>query len=149
MEIIKLRDRIECNIGKFLMLNRIILGVFMMGCCLSTRARCPPSLRGFYLKLAVVGTLWFMSLPILTWVVNILIPYHMRHRAVGVYGAILQTTGIVLLSWLVTSHSTNYHKLSHLSSTKENLTETLSRRESGIKEEPQTWIFGKTKVRLD
>mmetsp|Transcript_33091 Transcript_33091/g.36899 ORF Transcript_33091/g.36899 Transcript_33091/m.36899 type:complete len:488 (+) Transcript_33091:48-1511(+) len=135
--------------GKFLMLNRIILGVLMMACCLSTRARCPQSLRGFYLQLTIIGTFWFMSLPLLTWVVNIFVSYHLRHRAVGVYGAILQTAGILLLTWLVTSHSTSYHKLSHLSSTRENLTETLSRRSSGMKEEPQTWIFGKTKVRLD
>ena len=134
--------------GKLLMLNRIILGVCMMACCLSTRMRCTPSLRSFYLQLTVIGTLWFLSLPILILIVNSLVPYHMRHRAVGIWGGILQTSGILLLSWLVTSHSTSYHKLSHLSSTRENLTDNLSRRSNGI-EEPQTWIFGKTKVRLD
>ena len=134
--------------GKFLMLNRIILGVCMVACCISTRMRCPPSLRPFYMQLAVIGTIWFLSLPILTWVANTSVPYYMRHRAVGVWGAILQTSGILLLSWLVTSHSTSYHKLSHLSSTKENLTESLSR-SSGRKKESQMWVFGKTKVRLD
>jgi len=134
--------------GKFLMLNRIILGVLMMACCLSTRMRCPPSLRSFYLQLTVIGTLWFLSLPILTWIVNTVVPYYMRHRTVGVWGAVLQTSGIILLSWLVTSHSTTYHKLSHLSSTKDDLTDTLARRSSG-KGESQAWIFGKTKVRLD
>jgi len=134
--------------GKLLMLNRIILGVLMMACCLSTRMRCPPSLRSFYLQLTVIGTLWFLSLPILILVVNLMVPYYMRHRTVGIWGGILQTSGILLLSWLVTSHSTSYHKLSHLSSTRENLTDSLSRRSSGI-EEPQTWMFGKTKVRLD
>eukprot|EP00534_Pseudo-nitzschia_fraudulenta_P004395 CAMPEP_0201128934 /NCGR_PEP_ID=MMETSP0850-20130426/35278_1 /ASSEMBLY_ACC=CAM_ASM_000622 /TAXON_ID=183588 /ORGANISM="Pseudo-nitzschia fraudulenta, Strain WWA7" /LENGTH=453 /DNA_ID=CAMNT_0047398273 /DNA_START=81 /DNA_END=1442 /DNA_ORIENTATION=- len=134
--------------GKFLMLNRIILGVCMMACSLSTRMRCPPSLRSFYMKLTLIGTTWFLSLPLLTLIVNTLVPYYMRHRAVGVWGAVLQTSGIVLLSWLVTSHSTSYHKLSHLSSTKENLTDSLSRRSDG-KEGSQIWAFGKTKVRLD
>mmetsp|Transcript_13829 Transcript_13829/g.32302 ORF Transcript_13829/g.32302 Transcript_13829/m.32302 type:complete len:485 (+) Transcript_13829:93-1547(+) len=134
--------------GKFLMLNRIILGVCMMACCMSTRMRCLPSLRSFYMQLTVVGALWFLSLPILTWIVSMFIPFHLRHRVVGVWGAVLQTSGIVLLSWLVTSHSTSYHKLSHLSSAKETLTDSLSRSSNGGGE-PRTWMFGKTKVRLD
>ena len=135
--------------GKLLMLNRIVLGVCMMACCLSTRMRCLPSLRLFYLELTVIGTIWFLSLPILTVVVNMLVPYHLRHRCVGVWAAIFQTSGIILLSWLVTSHSTSYHKLSHLSSTSDNLTDALSRRSDGNGEQPRTWMCGKTKVRLD
>merc|ERR1719343_320832 len=110
--------------------------------------RCSPSLRPFYLQLSVIGAVWFLSLPIMTWVANTFVPYHMRHRAVGVWGAILQTSGILLLSWLVTSQSTSYHKLSHLSSTKENLTDSLSRG-SGISKEHKMWVFGSAKVRLD
>jgi len=132
--------------GKFLMINRIILGICMMACGISTRMRCPPSLRRFYMQLTVIGTIWFLSLPVLTWIVNTLVPYYMRHRTVGVWGATLQTSGILLLSWLVTSHSTPYHKLSHLNAKKENLTESLSRNSGG---ESRMWSFGKTKVRLD
>jgi len=134
--------------GKILMINRIVLGVCMMACCFSTRMRCPPSLRPFYMQLTAIGTIWFLSLPVLTWVANSLVPYYLRHRAVGVWGAILQTSGILLLSWLVTSQSTSYHKLSHIRSTKENLTDSLSR-SSGGKNEFQMWVFGNTKVRLD
>jgi len=134
--------------GKFLMTNRILLGVCMIACCISTRMRCPTSLRSFYLQLSIIGTVWFLSLPILTWITNTMVPFYMRHRAVGVWGAILQTSGIMLLSWLVTSQSTSYHKFSHLSSTKENLTDSLSR-SSGGKKEYQMWVFGNAKVRLD
>jgi len=134
--------------GKFLMLNRIILGVCMMICCISTRMRCSPSLRPFYLQLSVIGAIWFLSLPIMTLVANTFVPYYMRHRAVGVWGAILQTSGILLLSWLVTSHSTSYHKVSHLSSTKDNLTDSLSM-SSSRKKGSEMWVFGKNKVRLD
>mmetsp|Transcript_25104 Transcript_25104/g.55055 ORF Transcript_25104/g.55055 Transcript_25104/m.55055 type:complete len:508 (-) Transcript_25104:155-1678(-) len=135
--------------GKLLMINRIVLGLCMMACCLSTRMRCSPSLRLFYLELTVIGTLWFLSLPILTVLVNMLVPVHLRHRCVGVWSAIFQTSGIILLSWLVTSHSTSYHKLSHLSSTSDNLTDALSRRSGGKGEQPRTWMCGTTKVRLD
>jgi Rhodopsin-like GPCR transmembrane domain len=137
--------------GKILMLWRIVLGLGMLTCCFSTRMRCPPSLQGFYLQLAIVGTLWFQSLPVLTWIVNTAIPYTARHRTVGVWGAVLQTAGIVLLSWLVTSHSTPYHKFSHLSTTQENLTDSLvnSTAAGGASDAPRTWKFGKAKVRLD
>jgi hypothetical protein len=133
--------------GKLLMFWRILLGLGMLGCCISTRMRCPPSLQRFYLQLAVVGTMWFQSLPALTWVVNTTVPYHMRHRTVGIWGATLQTSGIVLLSWLVTSHSTAYHRFSHMTATKESLTDSLAT--SATSEEPRAWMLGKAKVRLD
>lgn len=134
--------------GKFLMLNRIILGVCMMACGISTRMRCPPKLRPFYMKITIIGTVWFLSLPVLTFIVNTLVPYYMRHRTVGVWGATLQTSGIILLSWLVTSHSTAYHKLSRLSSNRESLMDSMSR-SAGGREDSKMWVFGKTKVRLD
>jgi hypothetical protein len=135
--------------GKILMLWRITLGLGMLVCCFSTRLRCPASLQSFYLQLATVGTIWFQSLPVLTWVVNTVIPYTARHRTVGVWGAVLQTAGIVLLSWLVTSHSSPYHKFSHLSTTQENLTDSLANSSDGASDAPRTWKFGKAKVRLD
>jgi len=133
--------------GKILMLMRIVLGLFLVICSVQTKLRCPPSLSGFYLKLAVVGTLWFQSLPVLTWFVNTMVPYHLRHRTVGVWGAVLQSSSIVLLTWLVTSHSSAYHKFSHLSSGKENLTDSLTSNRGP--EEQRTWKMGKAKVRLD
>jgi hypothetical protein len=135
--------------GKLLMALRILLGLCLLICCFQTKSRCPASLHGFYLKLAIVGTLWFQSLPVLTWVVNTVVPYHLRHWTVGMWGAGLQTSGIVLLSWLVTSHSTSYHKLSHLSSAKENLTDSLTSASTTADEPVRTWKMGKAKVRLD
>lgn len=132
--------------GKILMLFRILLGLGLLICCFQTRLRCPASLRGFYLQLGIVGTLWFQSLPIMTLIVNTVVPYHLRHRSVGLWSAILQTSAIVLLSILVTSHSSSYHKLSHMASTKDNLTDSLS---MSANSQPRTWTFGKSKVRLD
>jgi hypothetical protein len=133
--------------GKLLMWMRMALGLCLIICCFQTRSRCPVSLHAFYFKLAFVGTLWFQSLPVLTWVCNWMVPYHLRHFTVGVWSAGLQTSSIVLLSWLVTSHSTSYHKISHMStSEKDNLTDSLASASSGT---PSVWNMGKAKVRLD
>jgi len=132
--------------GKILMFFRILLGLGLVILCFQTRLRCPASLRSFYLQLGVVGTIWFESLPVMTWVVNTVVPYHLRHRTVGLWIALLQTTAIILLSLLVTSHSSSYHKLSHLSSAKETLTDSLS---MSTPSQPRTWTFGTSKIRLD
>lgn len=133
--------------GKVLMFFRLVLGFLFLGGCFQTKLRCPISLQTFYVRLAMVGTFWFWSLPIMTWIVNTVVSYHLRHFSVGVWGAVCQSSSIVLLSWLVTSQSTSYHKFSHLSAQKSNLTESLS---SSSSEGPKAWsIIGKTKVRLD
>jgi hypothetical protein len=102
------------------------------------------------LKLAAIGSFWFLSLPALTWFVNTFVVYHNRHWAVGMWGGALQTTAIVMLTWLVTSHKTAYHKLSHLSTGKDDLTDSLATvGSSESAEETRTWKMGKAKVRLD
>ena len=138
--------------GKLLMWMRMALGLCLIICCFQTRSRCPVSLHSFYFKLAFVGTLWFQSLPVLTWVCNWMVPYHLRHFTVGVWSAALQTSSIVLLSWLVTSHSTSYHKMSNIStSEKDNLTGSLASASdpTGNSGKPSVWNVGKAKVRLD
>jgi hypothetical protein len=137
--------------GKLLMVTRIMMGTVFLGSCFQTKFRCPISLQGFYLKLAFVGGAWFLSLPVLTWLVNTMVSYHLRHFSVGIWGAACQSSSIVLLSWLVTSHSTAYHKFSHMSGTTNSLTDSLS---SGMSPkaggETKEWtIMGKAKVRLD
>ena len=150
--------------GKLLMLWRVLLGFGLVACCIQTRSRCPASLQDFYLHLAIVGTVWFMSLPFLTWIVNTAVPYHQRHRTVGIWGATLQTSGIVLLTWLVTSHSTSYHKYSHMtvgSNKEESLTDSLASANnsssmggtasssSSSSSKKSSWMLGSSKVRLD
>lgn len=134
--------------GKLLMLTRIGLGFVFIGGCSQTRLSCPTSLHGFYVKFAIVGTIWFWSLPVLTWIVNAMVSYHLRHFTVGVWGAACQSASIVLLSWLVTSHSTAYHKLSHMSAGKESLMDSLSSTSSN---DPTSFsmLMGNAKVRLD
>lgn len=132
--------------GKILMLFRVVLGLGMVICCIQTRLRCPASLRTFYLHLGIVGTLWFQSLPVLTWIVNTVVPYYLRHRSIGIWSAILQTSAIALLSLLVTSHKSSYHKFSHMSAVKDNLTDSLGTSGTTL---PRTWTFGSSKVRLD
>ena len=147
--------------GKILMCFRLFVGLCNLICCFQTISRCPVSLHPFYVKLAALGSFWFFSLPVLTIVVNTCVVYHNRHYAVGMWGGILQTTAIVMLTWLVTStsQSTAYHKLSHLTSKKDDLTDSLvsagstsgggSSSNNNTSEEPRTWKMGKAKVRLD
>ena len=139
--------------GKCLMVLRIMLGLCHIICCVQTRMRCPVSLHSFYLQLALVGILWFGSLPFITWICNFAVPYHLRHWTVGMWGSALQSSSIVLLSWLVTSHSTSYHKLSHMSSTKENLTDSLSAASSSDSADRggglRSFQIGGAKIRLD
>lgn len=137
--------------GKVLMLLRSCLGLVFLGACFQTRVRCPLSLHGFYVKFATVGAFWFFSLPILTMIVNTLVVYHRRHFTIGVWSASCQSASIVLLSWLVTAHSTAYHKVSHMSVAKETLADSLSSASSMSARDPRSFsvLMGNAKVRLD
>ena len=88
--------------GKILMILRIVMGLcFLMICCAQCRTRCLHST--FYIFLAIIGTLWFQSLPIVTFICNNLVPYYLRKLTVGTWDATLQTFSMIFLSWLVTS----------------------------------------------
>lgn len=136
--------------GKILMLMRFGLGLVFMGACFQTRNQCPHSLHRFYIKFAMVGILWFWSLPVLTTIVNTVVHYHQRHFTIGVWSAACQSTSIVLLSWLVTAHSTSFHKFSHMSTASDNLTESLSSVSSNSNgPKSVAMLMGNAKVRLD
>lgn len=133
--------------GKILMVSRICLGVLLLAATMQTRLRCPSKLQSFYFKLAVLGFGWCQSLPLLTFYCNRFVPYYLRNPSVYIGSATMQTTSILLLAWLVTSHATAYHRLSHMSSANDSsLTEELN---SLAVEEPRTLTMGKAKLRLD
>ena len=102
--------------GRLLMLFRIVLGVLFLAATAQTRNSCPQSLQSFYTKLAIVGTCWFLSLPLVTWVCSWAVPYYLRHPTVATWGAIAQSAALVLLAWLFTAHSgaSSFHKVSRL-----------------------------------
>lgn len=145
--------------GKVLMVFRMMLGVILIAATKQTSNACPASLRGFYYRLAIVGTLWFQSLPVVTWACVHFVPYYLRHPAVSTGGALVQTTSLVLLATLVSSSTTNsaYHKLSHLGQNEDSLTDQLSlssinfnaELNGSAKAHPTSWKFGKNKIRLD
>jgi len=156
--------------GKILMLTRIVAGMLFLIATNQTRTKCQTrQLRIFYKKLMVFGAVWFYSLPVLTWVVNHFVPYYLRNHTVFVGSSFIQCTCIVSVAWLVTSHSSSYHKYSHISSEVEkSLTDSLSHIDPVLSEaksgpaehldgpsaafhseSPRTWTLGKAKVRLD
>jgi hypothetical protein len=96
--------------GKLLMGLRILMGLCLIVCCLQTRMRCPFGMQKFYLRLAVVGTLWFQSLPLVTFACNHVVPYYLRHWTVGTWASVLHCTSIALLSWLVATQNQSFQK---------------------------------------
>ncbi len=151
--------------GRVLMWFRMVLGVLLVAATIQTRSTCTASsLLGFYAQLAVVGTVWFQSLPFVTFWCSRMVPYYMRHPAVTFWSAIAQSTSLVALAWLVTSHSTRYHSLSHMTQERQSLTDSIAattthvmssanngtfRSSSAATRQPRVWNVGKAKVRLD
>eukprot|EP00545_Synedropsis_sp_CCMP1620_P002627 CAMPEP_0119009404 /NCGR_PEP_ID=MMETSP1176-20130426/4339_1 /TAXON_ID=265551 /ORGANISM="Synedropsis recta cf, Strain CCMP1620" /LENGTH=509 /DNA_ID=CAMNT_0006961913 /DNA_START=70 /DNA_END=1599 /DNA_ORIENTATION=+ len=142
--------------GKILMIVRITLGVIMLASSMHTRSLCPPSLSRFYGLLALVGTMWFQGLPAVTWICGWAVPYHLRHPTITLYGALLQTAALLLLSWLVSAHSTSFAKLSRMQQQRDSgFTDSLAGSQSNLGGDsaeaaaPTSWKIGKAKVRLD
>jgi hypothetical protein len=138
--------------GKILMGIRITLGLIMVASSMHTRSHCPPSLARFYGLLALVGTLWFQGLPFVTWMCSWAVPFYLRHPTITLYGGILQLMALLLLSWLVSAHSTSFAKLSRMQQQQDSgLTDSLAGTQgSGEgKAAPTSWTIGKAKVRLD
>lgn len=144
--------------GRVMMVFRILLGLLLVVATVQTRQQCPASLQSFYTKLAIVGTMWFESLPFVTWVCGWAVPYYLRHPVVQGWSAMMQSMSLILLAGLVTSHSKTsaYHKMSRLQG-KEDLTDQLASTNSmpsasspAVKKaNPKQWNFGKAKIRLD
>ena len=141
--------------GKLLMSFRMMLGLIFIAATKQTSNACPASLRAFYTRFAMVGTLWFQSLPVVTWVCGMLVPYYLRHPVVSALGAMLQTISLLLLASLVSSNAKQsaYQKLSHLQQHEDSLTDQLTSSftngGSTSKANPTVWKFGKSKIRLD
>jgi hypothetical protein len=140
--------------GKILMAVRFVLGLLCLAATMQTRWKCrAKQLEQFYLNLAIAGFAWFQSLPVLVVICNTFVPYYVRHPAIVTGSALLQSVALGLLAWLVTSHSSAYHQVSHLTSSAEtSLTDSLSQAAGGQARgvaDTKTWSFGKSKIRLD
>ena len=136
--------------GKLLMGMRSTLGLVMLAAITQTRMKCSASLRPFYAKFALVGTMWFQGLPVITWLCNTFVAFHQRHPTVIIAGAVLQSASLLLLSWIVAiDGSSTYHKVSHMTqSADDNLTEKMS--SLGASNASSWNLFGgRAKVRLD
>ena len=140
--------------GKLLMGLRVVLGIIMVAAAIQTKSACPPSLGKFYTILSLVGTLWFQGLPLVTWLCTRFVPYYLRHPAVTLYGSVCQTAALLLLAWLVTSHSkSSFHSVTRMQQVEgdDNLTDSLSSSMANVNHSapPTQWKIGKSKVRLD
>jgi hypothetical protein len=137
--------------GKMLMGMRIVMGMGLVVGCLQTRMRCPYGMRTFYARLAIIGTLWFQSLPLVIYVCNHAVPFYLRHRTVGTWSAGLQSCSIAMLSWLVTTQSSTFQKcnqLPTLGGSRGGMSYHLSTG-GGSFASPGVWRVGKAKIRCD
>jgi hypothetical protein len=119
--------------GKLLMVLRLTLGAGLIICCQRTRQSVSTRRKDFYLYLAIVGTCWFGSLPLVTWTCNNFVPYYLRHWTVGTWGTSLQSCSLALLSWLVTAQNSMFQNYLHMELPSiMGLTTTTSRRKIHI-----------------
>ena len=152
--------------GKLLMFVRVVLGVLFLAGTMRTHLQAKvKQLQDFYLKLAILGLLWFQSLPFVTWAVNTFVPYYRQNPTVFLWTSILQSTSIVLLAFLVTSHSKSsaFAQYSHAtaptgggangagaSSLGESLSGLPGASGGGGRGNVKTsFMFGKTKIAID
>jgi GNAT superfamily N-acetyltransferase len=132
--------------GRLQMIVRMILAVLFVVACNETRWTCQDGkVRGFFWQLLVVGTLWFISMPMLT-LICARIPYYLRHPAVYGGSAFLQSACLLMLAGLVSLQSTVYQKASRLNASN---SEGGSLSMVGQQTKPSTWTVGRTKIRLD
>jgi Rhodopsin-like GPCR transmembrane domain len=141
--------------GSVLMWTRMLAGMLFLGAVRISSAKFPPALQKFYTYFTAAGLFWFLSLPALTWICNVFVPYYKKRPTVFIASTVLQSGSLVLLSWLVTTHSTAYHQYSRMSNSEETLTDNLAAAPPPLS--PSTdvnrkgaWMLGKkAKVRLD
>jgi hypothetical protein len=126
--------------GKLLMGLQICMGLCLVLSCFQTRQRCPMKQQTFYVRLAVIGSMWFQSLPFVTWVCSNAVPFYLRHWTVGTWGAALHCSSIALLSWLVTTQNSSFHKYT---------TDLPSLSCMSMGSGCGVWKVGNTKIRLD
>ena len=139
---------LEHGPGRILMWTRVALGLLFAAAIQQTSTKFTGSLSKFYTVFALTGFFWFQSLPILTWLCHWVVPYHVRKPTVFVGAAVLQSTSLLLLAWLVTTHSTAYHQVSRMTATTDTLSDSLDR---AVDHAPTgSWKLGrKVKVALD
>lgn len=137
--------------GKIIMTLRVVLGLVFVGTIVQTKNQCRVNqLQLFYTIITGLGFLWFVAMPIVTFVCNWMLPLHYRHPVVFIASTIAQMCCLLFLSWLVTSHATPYHQYSHMSNN-----EGPSLGDSLLGSSPKDaltreWkLFGNAKMRLD
>lgn len=146
--------------GKLLMIMRIVLGVLLLAVTWRTHLQAKvQQLQSFYKKLAFLGFAWFQSLPFVTWMCNTFVPYYLRHPAVTMWSAVLQSSSIVLMAWLVTSHSKNTAFAQYSSTAASNsggsslndapLLGGTGGPTSAVAPSRSAFSFGKTKIAID
>lgn len=138
---------LENQPGRVLMYMRISLGIAFFAGVASVKngGNCPPSLQEFLYHFQIVGLLWFLALPFVSWYCTKVMHPHQKHFALSFGSAIVQSGSLMSLVWLFTAdgHSSAYHRITSVSSNHQSLSLDHDTTTTKI------WKFGKAKVRLD
>jgi len=155
--------------GRALMYFRASLGLAFLAGTASVRngGRCPPALKPFLTKFAMVGAAWFASLPFVSMAVMGWVPFHRRHQYLTAGSGLVQACSLASLAWMFTADAdaSAYHRLSKVveGSGRGDLTDAVSSKAGGgggglpgatkgggaRAPPPKVFKFGKAKIRLD
>lgn len=137
---------LENRPGRVLMYIRISLGIAFFAGVASVKngGNCPSSLQSFLHHFQMVGLLWFLALPIVSWYCTNAMHPHQRHFTLSLGSAMVQSGSLMSLVWLFTAdkHTSAYHRVTNISSDNQSLSLDYTSTNT-------VWKFGKTKVRLD
>jgi len=99
--------------GRIVVWLRVLLACLFVPIALRTQGCAGARLRRFYVGWAFVGTVWLLSLPLVTWFASLFAPY-LRHRLVQIVTAVVQTAALAGFAALFTGRAA---KTFHESST--------------------------------
>ena len=137
--------------GRVQMWFRMFLGLFFLMGVNSVRndGKLPSSLRPFFNKFMIVGTIWFFLLPIACFYVSKTADNHSKHQKITKVNLSMQIISVTSLTWLFTAsaQASSFHRMSKVNDQNYSISEVTS--VSNLSFVPRALKFGSTKVRLD
>lgn len=112
--------------GKIQMSLRCLLGLFFLIGVNSIRngGKCPQSLRPFLMKFMMLGCMWFLLLPVVSYFISKTADNHSKHSLVTKFTLYMQQCSYTGLTWLFTSQfhtNSAYHNVSKVTQSDSNL----------------------------
>ena len=99
--------------GVILIISKVCLfGLFLM-LLLQTYRKAIQKLQNFTIGFGLLGSTYLLALPVTVLIVSTLGDLHTRHRAVTISNIVLESATQLLLTYMLTSKKSAYHKVSY------------------------------------